>query len=111
MENIELRDVQAEVDWTALRQRIGERAQLPLARRRRRRTRPRFAVVGAVAAMLAGVAFFGAPSLRTAPDAPGAPAVSAADALASDLSDAEFVRLVSGYDDADGLLQLAAEEW
>lgn len=108
-----------QVDWEALRRRITERAELPLARRRRtnrqahRWLRP-FLPAAAAAGLVLAVFF----SMRGPGETPALPAgdeprpesvVTVEEALRADLSDQEFVLLVSGLEDSDELLRLAVE--
>lgn len=121
-----LRDLDGEppleqVDWVALRRSISDRAEMPLARRRRaQRTAPRrwlqLLIPAAAAAGLALVAIFGvsrsgsdAAPLVSASEAARTGFITAEEALRADLSDDEFVLLVAGLDDSDALLRLAVE--
>lgn len=106
-----------EVDWSSLRASIESRAALPLARMRRR-SRPRRwtgpIVSLAAAAGIAAVALVG--TLHRAPTATPAqsaqvaiaPGLTIEDAMRADVSDQEFGILISGRENADALLQIAA---
>ncbi|CAN5584143.1 hypothetical protein BH24GEM3_BH24GEM3_14520 [soil metagenome] len=110
-----------QVDWEALRRSVNERAELPLARRRRaarsatahRWLRPLIPTAAAAGLVLA--VFFGmrAPEdSRIAPpdaEAPQIGFVSAEEALRADLPDDEFILLVSGMANSEELLRLAVE--
>jgi hypothetical protein len=99
-----------EPDWDAWTERLRDRARLPLARRRRRIT-PLAGWTSAAAACLLVV--FGAWNVghqgpRSAPgDVPG---ITAEEVLTADLTEAEFVLIVSGLSDPDGLLTLAVQD-
>jgi hypothetical protein len=106
-----------EVDWAALRGSIEARAELPLARLRKRHRPARWrrpVVSLAAAAALAAVALVGGLDRGPAP-APVqtgtvavTPGVSIEEAMRSDLSDQEFGLVASGRTNADALLQIAA---
>lgn len=108
-----------DVDWTALRSNIRERAELPLARRRalqtvsRRWLRP--VVPLAVAAGLAGVMWLGVYNADAPTDPSLAPmqvseaaATTFQEVLLSDVSDQEFRLLMAEHYDSDDLLLIAA---
>lgn len=105
----------AEVDWEALHHSIHDQAALPLARRRRA-ARWGWARPVIPAAMAAGLALFVFFGIRGPADPLGAfeerpeGFVSAEEALHADISDDEFILLVSGLADADALLLLAVDE-
>jgi hypothetical protein len=121
-----LRDLEGDapheqVDWQALRGAISARAEMPLARRRRvRRTAargwmrpliPAAAAAGLATLVLLGTRGDDPASLGETAVRGAVPVefVSAEEALRADLSDDEFVVLVSGLGDHDALLSLAVE--
>jgi ferric-dicitrate binding protein FerR (iron transport regulator) len=100
----------AEPDWDAWTERLHERARLPLARRRRRL--PALAgwtsAAAACVLVLFGAWNVGRAGARSAPgDVPG---ITAEEALTADLTEMEFVLIVSGLSDPDGLLTLAVQD-
>lgn len=108
-----------DVDWSAMRTNIRNRAALPLARRRAihlaspRWVRPLLPL--AAAASIAALAWTGAiggdgpGAASMAPVTVGAaPQASIQEALLSDMSDQEFRLLMAGRNDADELLMIAA---
>jgi hypothetical protein len=112
----------AEVDWEALRSSIVARAELPLAQRRTRSarlhrwTRPLVPLAAAASIALA-VWVNGAigPAPISNPIAEGstesfAPAVTPEDVFQADVTEQEFLLLVSGRANTDDLLRVAAGE-
>ena len=106
-----------EVDWTALRGKLHDRAELPL-KRLRARSHPRrwrgpfisLAAAAGVAAVALLGAPYGGPSPTAAPSAQIsiAPGLTVEDAMRADLSDQEFGIIASGRENTQVLLQIAA---
>ena len=109
-----------EVDWSAMRTNIRERAALPLARRRALRVAsPRWvkpllpiAAAASIAVLMwTGSIEIGGPSTVDVAPVTVSTGPSIQDAILSDLSDQEFTRLlVSDRNDPDDLLMIAASE-
>ena len=103
------------VDWDALRTTVRERAELPLARRRRPARTPRWLAPLVPLAAAASVAMAlwvgGLTSDRAAPAAARAASggVTTEEVLRADVSEQEFRLLVSGRSNPDVLLALAVE--
>lgn len=107
------------VDWAAMRARLSQRAELPLAARRaeaRTRTavrRPRWLVPLAAAASVAVAVLAGRAAMAPAPADPGAVAVDssrahpAVDVLVDGAVAEQVDDLISGQADADALLLAA----
>jgi hypothetical protein len=100
------------VDWTGLQRAINERASLELTRRRSRRRRMRIAIPAGLAAAIALVALVTRVPDRAAivNPTPGTPRSEASieELLDANVSDGQFRALLSGADDADDLLSIAA---
>ena len=101
------------VDWTRLRAAINAGAAAELARRRRRQRARTFAIPASIAA---GFALFvlvvRAPEQGLTPSFQSSAAgdLSIEELLDADVSDRQFRALVSGADEANELLSIAAEE-
>lgn len=109
-----------QVDWVGLRSAIGERAALPLARRRSRQERRhpwRVSLIPLAVAASIGLAVWVGTEVRdpsgatVAEGVAGEPrqTVTAEEVFGADVSEQEFRLLVSGRADPDGLLALAVE--
>ena len=100
------------VDWTGLQRAITERASLELTRRRSRRRRMRIAIPAGLAAAIALFALVTRTPDRAAivNPTPGTPRSEASidELLDANVSDGQFRALLSGADDADDLLSIAA---
>jgi len=102
------------VDWAELRRAINARASLELTRRRARRRRVLIAIPASLAA---GIALFVLVSRAPGRSDLGAPANSVAgtetsidELLDANVSDGQFRALLSGADEANDLLSIAAGE-
>ena len=102
------------VDWAGLRSAISARASVELTRRRARRRRVLIAIPASLAA---GIALFVLVSRAPGRSDLGVPANSVAGAetsidelLGVNVSDGQFRALLSGANDADDLLAIAAGE-
>jgi len=105
-------------EWEALHARVAAAGELPLARRRRatqprRRAAMRWllpALPLAAAAALLILVRSGTLEPRPGSSAQTADLTAVERVLLADVSDAEFARMVSGADDAEALLLLAADQ-
>lgn len=108
-----------EVDWSAMRSSIRGRAEMPLARRRRARTRPTrwlrplipLAAAASVAVLIwtGGVGRDGPTTI--APSVVGtAYQISVQEALLADMTEQEFRRVVADRNDPDELLLIAVSQ-
>lgn len=103
-----------DVDWMALGNRVGQAARAELRQRRQQQWRRRLVVPGALAAGLALFAVLSRLPERTqiplAGEAGVASRITIDQVLDADVSDDQFRVLLSGADQVDELLLIAAQE-